>query len=103
MTFRPRTAEDDKLYQCAKFCYEISRPLLEFLPKTRESQATVAKFLSEKLARSTKDFSISADFLVRRVGCTDAHLIGKWRAAPSDLAWLMVHEQLSNYFSKFVI
>jgi hypothetical protein len=103
MPFRAKTAEDEALYRCVKFCSRIARPLLEFLPKTREGQATLANYLGEKIAKSGEDFSISVGFLTGRMGCTDAQLTGNWTAAPSDWAWLMVHEQLSNYFCQFVI
>jgi len=103
MPFCAKTIQDDSLYRCAKFCFEIARPVLEFLPKTRESQAILANLLSERIAKSEESFSIDANFLVDRIGCTDANLIGQWKGAPTDLAWLMVHEQLSNYFCQFVI
>jgi len=102
MTFRPRTKEEHDLYKCAKFCNEASQSLLEFLPKNRDSQATLANFLEEKINKSGENFFISADFLIRQIRCTDSNLVKQWTGAPANLAWLMVHEQLSNYFCKFV-
>src|SRR5271168_2823123 len=98
MPFNAKTKEDSELYRCAKFCYEIVHPLLEILPKTRESQATLVEFLQTRIAESEDSFLISKEFLVNRVGLGDVDLIDNWNDTPTDLAWLMVHEQLSNHF-----
>jgi len=103
MPFRPKTKDDQELYKCARFCHRIAQTLLEFLPKTRASQATLVMFLREQIAKSGEIFSIGRDFLTQRIGCTDSNLVDGWTATPEELAWLMVHEQLSNYFGRFVI
>jgi hypothetical protein len=103
MPFRAKIKEDEELYRCARFCDDVARPLLESLPLTRESQAHLARFLAEEIDRSGQNFAISTDFLVNRVGCTDAHMIEHWQGTSADLGWLMVHEQLSDYFARFAI
>lgn len=103
MPFNAKTKEDDELYRCAKFCHEIVHPLLEVLPRTRESQATLVEFLQKRITESECNFSISKKFLINRVGFSDHDLIDNWNGTPTDLAWLMVHEQLSNYFCRFII
>jgi hypothetical protein len=103
MPFRAKTEDDDKLYRCAKFCYEAAKPMLASLPMDRASQRKIVDFLREKIGGANNDFSIDVEFLRRKVGCTDSNLVGRWTASPNDLAWFMVHEQLSDYFPRFVI
>src|ERR1700735_1483979 len=103
MHFQAKSKDDEELYRCAKFCYQSAEPLLASLPRTREAQAILVNFLRTQIVESGQGFSIGVDFLIERMGCTDANLVGKWSDAPADFAWLMVHPQFSNYFARFVI
>jgi hypothetical protein len=93
----------DRLYVIAKFCYAVTLPQLEGLPLTRESQSILVKFLTQKLSESDIDFAISRDFVAETVGCRDENLVGNWSGSASDIAWLMLHEALSNFFVKFAM
>jgi len=103
MPFRARSKDDDGLYRCARRCYAIAGNVLEFLPRTRESQRILVNLLSGKLAASGEEFPIGVQFLADTVKCRDQHLLANWQGSFENLAWLMVHEALSNFFGRFVL
>jgi hypothetical protein len=103
MSFRAKSKDDDSLYRCARRCSTIAGNVLEFLPRTRESQRILVNLLSGKLAASGEEFPISVEFLADTVKCRDQHLLANWQCSFENLAWLMVHEALSNFFGRFVL
>ena len=103
MPFRAKSKDDDSLYRCARRCHAIAGDVLEFLPRTRESQRILVSLLSGKLAASGEEFPISVGFLADTVKCRDQHLLANWQCSFENLAWLMVHEALSNFFGRFVL
>jgi hypothetical protein len=103
MPFRAKSKDDDSLYRCARRCYAIAGNVLEFLPRTRESQRILVNLLSGRLAASGEEFPIGVEFLADTVKCRDQHLLANWQCSFENLAWLMVHEALSNFFGTFVL
>jgi len=103
MPFRARSRDDDSLYRCAKLCHEIAGDVIEFLPHTRESQRILVDLLNGKLASTGEDFPIRAQYIAETIKCPDEYLIANWQGSSENLAWLMVHEALSNFFTRFVL
>ncbi len=93
----------DRLYLVARYCYQAAESRLALLPSTRQSQAILAEFIAETLSESNIDFAIRKQFVVEDIGLKDKALVDGWMGSPHDLGWLMVHEELSNFFLKFAM
>lgn len=92
-----------QLHELAVYSRNVAAPLLETLPSTREGQQKLADLLEASITAAGIDFKISKEFLVREVMLKDKDLYGSWGASPRQLAWLMVHEEMSNYFVQYAI
>jgi hypothetical protein len=103
MRFRAQTPEYEALYRCTRYCYHIARPVLGFLPRTRESQKILVNLLHNSLADAGEEFSLSKQFLIETLKFGDQDLLNRWTNSYLDLAWLMVHENLSNSFAGFIL
>ena len=91
------------LHETAVFCHRVAAPLLERLQPNRESQNKITSVLAAAIATGNLNLSISKEFLVEEVKLRDKDLTDSWRASPEQVAWLMVHEGLSNYFVRYAL
>ncbi len=97
----PFRSDIDTLGELAEFCYNASSDLLSSLPNTRASQQKIADALEVALDRT--EFSLSMSFLTEEVSINDTSLIEGWCSSPRQLAWLMVHEEMSHYFIRYAM
>lgn len=102
-----RYAEFDRdrlaLKSAAEFSYRVASPILELRAPTRHLQESVAHLLGTALASSEMSLSISREFLIHEVRLRDNDLLSAWESSPKDIAWLMVHENLSAYFTQYAM
>lgn len=91
------------LHETAVFCHRVAAPLLERSQANRESQSKIALILAAAIATGNLNLSISKEFLVEEVKLRDKDLTDSWCASPEQVAWLMVHEGLSNYFIHYAL
>jgi hypothetical protein len=95
------TKDIQQLGEVAALCYRTALPLLETLPRTRESQQKLVKALEPAFASA--GFTISTEFLIEEVMLSDQRLLDGWSSSPRQLAWLMLHEQMSDYFVRYAM
>jgi hypothetical protein len=103
MPFTAKTPQHAQLYNCARFCYNTVKYDLNDLPKTRESQLILVKRLMAVLKATGVPFTLDKSFVQGVIGIRDASLTEDWNNDLAHLAWLMVHAELSNYFTGFVL
>jgi hypothetical protein len=90
-----------QLYALATFCFGVASEMLAAAPPTRQTQKALVELLTQAL--ETHSFQISREFLVKEVMLRDRSLVGSWSASPEQLAWLMVHEEMSDFFVAFAL
>jgi hypothetical protein len=90
-----------QLRDLAVFCYRLAEPLLDILPRDREAQKKIVDVLTAALQHT--DFTISKDLLIEEVALSDSALLDAWVSSSRQMAWLMVHPQMSDYFARFAM
>jgi hypothetical protein len=91
------------LKTAAEFAYRVASPILELRAPARKLQEAVADLLMSAFLHSEMNLLISRDFLVHEVCLKDCDLLSTWESTPKNIAWLMVHEDLSAYFTRYAI
>jgi len=96
------SAYADDLHQLtglAIFCNEVAKSFVKTIGRDQESQSQLVKFLVPSITAA--EYKISKAFLAEEVKLTDAKLFNNWDSAPVQMAWLMVHPQMSEYFARY--
>jgi hypothetical protein len=97
----PYSTDLSSIARLATLSLHVARPTLGALPLTRDGQKQLAGLLEPAI--SAHDYRITRDFLAAEVRLRDSSLLSDWSGTPAQLAWLMVHEELSNYFERYAI
>jgi SAM-dependent methyltransferase len=96
-------ADLDRLYNIAKYSLLMTNDIRASLPHTLEAQHHLVNLLSKRLRSSSLDLRIEKDF-VCEILRIDREFCSRWETAnPDHVAWLMVHEELSDFFPLFAI
>lgn len=93
----------ERLYALAKLCFSVTLSFLPSLPRTRASQARLVDFLEPQITDCGIDLRFPKEFLAQTIGFQDANFIESWGGTARDVAWLMLHETLSNFFVEFAM
>lgn len=68
---------------------------------TRHERDMLIPELIHFISKVENKKEITIEFLANEVGIRDRQLLDRWTGSDSDLAWLMTHEELSSFFTKF--
>ena len=89
------------LYSLALYSYGVATEFIANNPTTRETQERVSELLIPAI--EARNFVITREFLEKEVSIRDMDLIASWEGSPSNLAWLMLHEEMSDFFARFAL
>jgi hypothetical protein len=90
-----------RLYNIAKYCLLTTNDVRASLSHGRQGQRQLSDLLSTRLGNSMLDLRLDQHF-VRKILRRDREFCGRWQISnPDQVAWLMVHEDLANFFTEF--